>query len=247
MRRTLIAGNWKMNGTRSTAQDLAREVATAAGKSVDWLVCPPAVHLSAVAQVLEGSGVDLGAQNASEYDVGAYTGEVAASMLPELGCSHVIVGHSERRALFAETDATVAAKAARVVMNGMAPVVCVGETLAEREAGTSEAVVLRQFGAVAGALGVGGMQQMVVAYEPVWAIGTGHTATPEQAQAVHAALRGALEALDAALAAQTRIVYGGSMKPGNAAELLAMPDVDGGLIGGASLVAEDFLAIGAAV
>lgn len=246
MRRTLIAGNWKMNGSSAVARSLASAIAEGAEAGVDWLVCPPDVHLSQVASVLTDSAVAVGGQTVSEYDLGAYTGETAAPMLVDLGCQFVIVGHSERRTLFGETDLDVAAKAARAVMHGLAPVVCVGETLEEREAGATDRVVLRQLEAVAGAIGVSGMAEMVIAYEPVWAIGTGLTATPEQAQDVHAVLRGYVQQQDAALAESMRILYGGSMKPANAASLLAMPDVDGGLIGGAALSAEDFLAIGAA-
>ena len=190
--------------------------------------------------------VAIGGQTVSEYDLGAYTGETAATMLVDLGCQFVIVGHSERRTLFGETDADVAAKAARAVMHGLKPVVCVGEPLEEREAGATESFVLRQLEAVACVIGAACMADIVIAYEPVWAIGTGLTATPEQAQAVHAVLRAFVQEQDAALAETMRILYGGSMKPANAASLLAMPDVDGGLIGGASLSAEDFLAIGSA-
>ncbi|MEL7311520.1 MAG: triose-phosphate isomerase [Pseudomonadota bacterium] len=246
MRRILIAGNWKMNCLGTDAIALADGVSAGADPGVDWLVCPPDVYLGEVAKRLSGSNVQVGAQNVSEYDFGAYTGESAAGMLADVGCSFVIVGHSERRALFGETDKDVGAKAARAVIHGLAPVVCVGETLEQREAGETERVVIGQLEAVAGALGVAGMQQMVVAYEPVWAIGTGLTATPEQAQEVHAVLRSTLRAHDGALAETTRILYGGSMKPANAASLLAMPDVDGGLIGGASLKVDDFLAIGQA-
>lgn len=246
MRRNLIAGNWKMNGNGADAVALATAVAADASAAVDWLVCPPDVHLSAVSAAIADSAVSLGAQNVSEYDAGAYTGETAASMLKDVGCGFVIVGHSERRNLFGETDNDVAAKASRAILNGLAPVVCVGETLEEREAGDTDRVVVRQLQAVASAVGVQGMQGMVIAYEPVWAIGTGLTATPEQAQAVHALLRETVAGHDAGLAEEMRILYGGSMKPSNAASLLAMPDVDGGLIGGASLKASDFLAIGAA-
>ncbi|MEL7024723.1 MAG: triose-phosphate isomerase [Pseudomonadota bacterium] len=246
MRRILIAGNWKMNGLGGEAVALAEGVSAGADAGVDWLVCPPSVYLAEVIGQLRGSKVSVGAQNVSEYDFGAYTGETAAGMLADVGCEYVIVGHSERRALFGESDQDVGAKAARAVIHGLAPVVCVGETLAQREAGETERVVVGQLEAVAGALGVAGMQDMVVAYEPVWAIGTGLTATPEQAQEVHAVLRETLHGHDVALAETTRILYGGSMKPANAASLLAMPDVDGGLIGGASLKVDDFLAIGRA-
>ena len=229
-RTRLVAGNWKMHGSRSANRALLDAILKGLPKgNAQCAVCPPYPYLEQVAERLRGTPIAWGAQNVSEHAQGAYTGEVSAAMLAELGCRYVIVGHSERRQLFGETDGQVAAKfgAARAV--GLTPILCVGETLAEREAGRTEEVVARQLDAVK-------FSDAVLAYEPVWAIGTGRNATPEQAQAVHAFLRGKLNA-------DVSILYGGSVKAQNAAAIFAMPDVDGGLIGGASLVAEDFLAI----
>ena len=226
-RSRLVAGNWKMHGSRASIAALLDELVKA--NPPGCVVCPPFPFLAQVAERLRGSRIAWGAQNASEHAQGAYTGEVAAAMLAELGCRYVIVGHSERRHLYGETDAQVAAKFKAVCAAGLTPILCVGETLEERDAGRTEAVVARQLGAVQFETGV-------VAYEPVWAIGTGRNATPEQAQQVHAFLRGKVSP-------ETAIIYGGSVKPQNAAAIFAMPDVDGGLIGGASLVAKDFLDI----
>jgi len=244
MRRALVAGNWKMNGSRAMAHDLAAAIVAARPDKADVLLCPPTPYLAVVAETLAGSAVLLGAQDCSEHASGAYTGEVAASMLADCGCSHVILGHSERRQLFGDDDARVAAKVARAHGLGLKPVLCVGETLAERRADATEAVVARQLDAVLGLDGIAAiLADLVIAYEPVWAIGTGETATPDQAQAVHAFIRERVARTDAARAADMRLLYGGSVKPANAAELFAMPDIDGGLIGGASLEAEPFLAI----
>jgi triosephosphate isomerase len=236
MRARLVAGNWKMHGSRAANQRLLeaikREAASADG--VEVVVCVPFPYLQQAAGALAGSPVAWGGQTLSEHDSGAYTGEVSGTMLRDLGCRYVIVGHSERRALFGERDAQVAAKFAAAQRVGLMPILCVGETLAERERGETEAVVGRQLRAVVETVGTLG--DAVIAYEPVWAIGTGRTASPEQAQAVHAFIRGQA-------GEKVPLLYGGSVKPGNARELFAMPDVDGGLIGGASLVAEDFLAI----
>ena len=238
-RRPLVAGNWKMHGTRpGNAALLAGLMAQSRG-GCEVLVCPPAVYLADAVAVLAGSGMAVGAQDVSAEVQGAYTGEVAAPMLADIGCTHAIVGHSERRTLHGETDAQVAAKAGRALDAGLVPIVCVGETLAERDAGQTDAVVHRQLAVVIAALG-DRMGRTVVAYEPVWAIGTGRTATPEQAQAVHAAIRAQLAA---ASAAHVRVLYGGSVKADNAAALFAMPDVDGSLVGGASLKAGEFAAI----
>ena len=223
----LVAGNWKMHGSRASIAALLDSLVAA--KPQGCAVCVPFPYLAQVAERLRGSGIAWGAQNASEHAQGAYTGEVSAAMLAEFGCRYVIVGHSERRHVYGETDQQVAAKFAAVRAAGMTPILCVGETLAEREAGTTDAVVGRQLGAV-------DFRDAVLAYEPVWAIGTGRNATPEQAQEVHAFLR-------RQVGAHTPILYGGSVKPQNAAQIFAMPDVDGGLIGGASLVAKDFLDI----
>lgn len=241
----LIVGNWKMNGSLSGNARLLGELRqTDLCAAVDAAVCAPAPYLAQVQDSLQGSGIEWGAQDVSAHDAGAYTGEVAASMLRDFGCRYVIVGHSERRQYHAESDEAVALKAQRALASGITPIVCVGETLAQREAGQTEAVVRRQLAAVIHVLGhCSG--EMVVAYEPVWAIGTGHTATPDQAQAVHAVLRAQMH-LATAHAVKSRILYGGSMNPGNAAALLAQPDIDGGLIGGASLQSADFLSILAA-
>lgn len=240
-RRKLVAGNWKMHGSRAANAALLEGLLGARPFGADVAVCVPFPYLADVAVRLVGSGVGWGAQDCSAHAQGAYTGEVSAAMLRDLGCSWAIVGHSERRAYHAESDELVAAKAGAALGCGLTPIVCVGETLEQREAGQTEAVVRRQLAAVVDALGQDA-GRMVVAYEPVWAIGTGRTATPEQAQAVHALLRAQLQA--AALPAGTiRILYGGSVKPDNAATLFAQPDIDGGLIGGASLNAADFAAI----
>jgi triosephosphate isomerase len=226
-RSRLVAGNWKMHGSRASIAALLDELVKA--NPAGCAVCAPFPYLAQVAERLRGSAIAWGAQNAAEHAQGAYTGEVSASMLVEFGCRYVIVGHSERRQIYRESDAQVAAKFAAVRTAGMTPILCVGETLAEREAGKTEAVVARQLAAV-------DFRDGVLAYEPVWAIGTGRNATPEQAQAVHGFLRKKTPE-------GTLILYGGSVKPQNAAAIFAMPDVDGGLIGGASLVAKDFLDI----
>jgi triosephosphate isomerase len=230
-RSRLVAGNWKMHGSRASIAALLDELASA--NPPGCAVCPPFPFLAQVAERLRGSRIAWGAQNASEHAQGAYTGEVSAAMLAEFGCRYVIVGHSERRQLYGETDAQVAAKFAAARSAGMTPILCVGETLEERDAGRTEAVVERQLNFV---LEKNSFDNAVLAYEPVWAIGTGRNATPEQAQEVHAFLR-------KRVSPETAIIYGGSVKPQNAAAIFAMPDVDGGLIGGASLVAKDFLDI----
>ena len=228
-RARLVAGNWKMHGSRASNRALLEEVLKGLVKGVECAVCVPFPYLEQAAAQLKGSALALGAQTVSEHAQGAYTGEVSAAMLKEMGCRYVIVGHSERRQLFGERDEQAAAKYKAVRGSGMTPILCVGETLEERDAGSTEAVVARQLDAVK-------FEGGVLAYEPVWAIGTGRNATPEQAQAVHAFLRKRVPA-------ETPILYGGSVKPQNAAAIFAMPDVDGGLIGGASLVAKDFLSI----
>ena len=241
----LIAGNWKMNGSLAANEALLREVLQGLGQpACSVAVAVPAVYLAQVQALLQGSAVQLGAQDVSAHESGAYTGEVAANMLREFAVRYALVGHSERRQYHGETDAVVAAKAQRALNAGITPVVCVGETLAQREAGETEAVVKRQLAAVIQTVGQC-VTEIVVAYEPVWAIGTGKTATPEQAQAVHAVLRAQLSAVSTQ-AAKVPLLYGGSMNAGNAEQLLAQPDIDGGLIGGASLKAADFLKIIAA-
>ena len=246
MQRALIAGNWKMNGSLPANDALiagVKEGMAGAGLDVDVAVCVPAPYLHHTRAALVGSTVALGAQDVSPHASGAYTGEVAGSMLVEFGCTYVIVGHSERRGYHGETSEAVAAKVKAALAAGLTPIVCVGETLAERETGQTEATVCRQLQTVLDAIAAADLVRLVVAYEPIWAIGTGKTATPQMAQDVHAVLRTVLVRKDAATGAAARILYGGSMKPDNARELLAMPDINGGLIGGAALKAADFLAI----
>ena len=234
-----------MNGTRAVARALTRTVAAAfdGDGTVDVALCPPSVLLDVVAELLAGSRVMLGAQNVSRETAGAYTGEVTAEMLLEAGCALVLVGHSERRQYYAETDDVVAHKAARAMEAGLMPVVCLGETLDDREKDATESVVARQLDAVIHKCGAAALGDCVLAYEPVWAIGTGLTATPAEANAVHDFLRRRVAESDPQVAAGLRILYGGSVKSANASELFAMPDIDGGLIGGASLVTDEFIEI----
>ena len=247
MRRKLVAGNWKMHGSRADNSVLVEAILAAPKlESVTCVLCPPFVYLADVARMVRGSAVRLGAQNVSAEAHGAYTGEVCASMLKDVGCEFVIVGHSERRALCHESDEQVARKFAAAHSQHLIPILCVGEQLAEREAGRTFEVVGRQLEAVVALTGIASFANAVVAYEPVWAIGTGRTASPQQAQEVHAFIRQRLADRDAKIAAGLQILYGGSVKAGNARELFSQPDVDGGLIGGASLKAEEFLSIIAA-
>lgn len=232
-----------MNGSRADARELTRAIMAAGLSDVDIALCPPFVLLDVVAGLVDGSTVWLGAQNLARESAGAYTGEVAAEMLLEAGCRLVLVGHSERRQYYGETDWLVADKTARALEAGITPIICLGETLEEREAGATEPVVARQLDAVVEKCGGPALGDCVLAYEPVWAIGTGRTATPEEANAVHGFLRQRVEENDARVAAELRILYGGSVKSANANELFAMPDIDGGLIGGASLVADEFIEI----
>ncbi|HEY9396522.1 MAG TPA: triose-phosphate isomerase [Burkholderiales bacterium] len=245
MRKKLVAGNWKMHGGLAANQRLLDGLKSNAARwqGVLSAVCAPFPYLQQVRDSLRGSSIAWGAQTLSEHDVGAYTGEVSGAMLRDFECRYVIVGHSERRQLYGERDAQIAAKFQAAQRAGLIPILCVGETLAEREQGATEEVVGRQLDAVLSAAGVAALQEAVLAYEPVWAIGTGRTATPEQAQAVHRFLRERVAARDGAVAAEVQILYGGSVKAANAVELFAMPDLDGGLIGGASLVVDDFIAI----
>jgi triosephosphate isomerase len=245
MRRTLVAGNWKMNGSKASIKELLDGIKQGIGevKNADVAVCPPAVYLGEVSALLQGTSIALGAQNVSQEPAGAFTGEISVSMLKDFSCRYVIVGHSERRTLYGETDAIVAKKFAAVRAAGLIPILCIGETLDEREKGVTEDVVSRQLEAVIALEGVGALADAVIAYEPVWAIGTGKTATPEQAQQVHAYIRSRIAARDAAVAEKVRILYGGSMNGANAATLVAQPDIDGGLIGGASLKAQEFLTV----
>jgi len=247
MRQSLVIGNWKMHSSTASANALVSELLEGLAElgSVEVGVCPPYPYLAILANKISGTGLGLGAQNCADQPEGAFTGEVAAAMLADVGCSYVLLGHSERRSLYAETDAGVVAKTAQVLSQSMCPVVCVGETLEQREAGNTLAVVGEQLGAVLAAFSAQELKTMVVAYEPVWAIGTGLTASPEQAQEVHKALREQLASSDTSLGA-LRILYGGSVKAANAEELFGQPDIDGGLIGGAALKAEEFLAICAA-
>lgn len=245
MSRKLIAGNWKMNGGLAANEALVQGMLAGIGQpAADVALCVPAPYLAQLQSLLQGSPIAWGAQDVSVHEQGAYTGEVSVSMLKDFGCRYAIVGHSERRQYHGETDAVVAAKAQRALAAGITPIVCVGETLAEREAGDTEAVVKRQLAAVIHTV-AHCTTEIVVAYEPVWAIGTGKTATPEMAQAVHAVLRAQLAAATTN-PKHVHILYGGSMNAANAASLLAQPDIDGGLIGGASLKAADFLSIVAA-
>ncbi len=244
MRRKLVAGNWKMHGSLAENESLLTAIlAGMGGVQASVAVCAPFPYLAQMQSKLAGSAVAWGAQNLSHHAKGAYTGEVSATMLNDFACKYVIVGHSERRSLYGESDELVAEKYAAAQAAGLTPIFCVGETLSEREGCVTEQVVSRQLDAVLNKCGVASLTKAVVAYEPVWAIGTGVTATPDQAQAVHAFIRGKIAALDADVAAGLIIQYGGSMKPANAAVLLGQPDIDGGLIGGAALNAEEFLAI----
>ncbi|HEX5276270.1 MAG TPA: triose-phosphate isomerase [Fluviicoccus sp.] len=241
LRQKLVIGNWKMNGGYRSGQALVQSLIHA---GVNTVVAPPFIYISQLALLAAGSRVTLAAQDvAVEKSHGAYTGEVSARMLAESGVSHVIVGHSERRQYYGETDRQVAEKVLRVIEEGMIPVICVGESLQQRESGRAFEVVAAQIRAVIDHCGVAVLAAAVIAYEPVWAIGTGRTATPEDAQAMHAGLRRMVAGHDAAVAAGLRILYGGSVKADNAASLFAMPDIDGALVGGASLLANDFLAI----
>lgn len=246
VRRPLVAANWKMHGQKAQADALIRALLDGLGAldvGVDVLVCPAFVHLAQVAAALAGSSVRLGAQNLHQAEQGAFTGEVSAPMLRDVGCSHVLIGHSERRTLFGETDEVVAAKFVAAQRAGLIPVLCVGESAEQHQAGSTQDVVRQQLQAVLAVAGAEAFAAAVVAYEPVWAIGTGLTATPQQAQAVHAQIRAELQQQGCQAAAMVRVLYGGSVKAANAAELFAQPDIDGALVGGASLVAEEFLAI----
>ena len=244
MRRTLVAGNWKLNGSLESVRQLVADIKAGLGDvKADVAVCPPYVYIPEVAGLLRGSSLGYGAQDVSDQTSGAFTGEVSAPMLNDFGCKYAIVGHSERRSLYGEGDEFTARKFAAARKAGLIPILCVGELLEEREQGITEQVVARQLDAVIQLEGVAALADAVIAYEPVWAIGTGKTASPQQAQDVHAFIRGRIAALDAGVAEKVQILYGGSVKGANAAELFAMADIDGGLIGGASLQAEEFLTI----
>ena len=245
MRQVLVAGNWKMNGSRESIRSLLDGVKGGMGdvKSAEVAVCAPAIYIPLVEELLTGSEVAWGGEDLSVHASGAYTGEIAASMLNDFHCKYVIIGHSERRTYHDESDELVAEKYEAAMQAGLIPIFCIGETLEQREQGITNDVVARQVDAVINKLGVAALAKGVIAYEPVWAIGTGKTATPEQAQEVHAFIRSRVAASDASIAEAIQILYGGSMNAANASDLLAQPDIDGGLIGGASLKAEDFLAI----
>ena len=246
MRRKFVAGNWKMHGSRASAQALVDAITHAPAAACDVAVFPPFPYLPGLIARAADSTLAFGAQDVSAHDKGAYTGEVAASMIQDIGATHVLVGHSERRQYHAESNELVAEKFALAQAAGLTPVLCVGETLEQRDAGRTEEIVAAQIDAMLKRSGIAALAQALIAYEPVWAIGTGRTATPEQAQAVHAFIRGKLARENATISGSVRVLYGGSVKPDNAAALFAQPDIDGGLIGGASLVAADFLAICAA-
>jgi len=248
MRQPLVAGNWKMHGSRAENAALLSALLNRlpAQGAAEVMVCPPFVYLYETARLLKDTAVGLGAQSLCAEAQGAFTGEVSGAMLRDVGCRYVLVGHSERRQLFGEDDALVARKFVAAQSQGLVPVLCVGETLEEREGGRTNEVVARQLDAVLAVTGVAAFGTAVIAYEPVWAIGTGRNASPEQAQEVHAMIRGRVHAHDAKIGASVRILYGGSVKGANARELFAMPDIDGGLVGGASLKAEEFAQICAA-
>jgi triosephosphate isomerase len=248
MRTPLVAGNWKMNGTRASVAELAQGLVEGAGNisGAEILVCPSYVFINEVQALISESSIELGAQDLYAAPGGAYTGAISGPMLVDAGCQYVLVGHSERRALMGDTDGVVARKFAAAQEHGLTPILCVGETLDERQSDSTLAVIGRQFSTVVDAVGIESFENAVVAYEPVWAIGTGETATPQQAQEVHSALRSMAAKRSAKIAADLRLLYGGSVKAANAADLFSMADIDGGLIGGASLDASEFLAICAA-
>ena len=245
MRQLMVAGNWKMNGTRDMAYALTQQIErkTRICKQVEVALFPPAPYLTDLHNLTAASSLQLGAQNLCAQDNGAYTGEVSASMLLDTGCRYVLCGHSERRALFGECDSVVADKFAKALSSGLIPLLCVGETLAQREADETFAIIRRQIDAVIKPYGIAAFERAIIAYEPVWAIGTGRTASPDEAQAVHRYIRDYLAGYSTEVAAGLRILYGGSVKADNASALFAMEDIDGGLIGGASLIAEEFNAI----
>jgi len=245
MRKPFVAGNWKLNGSRDSIKTLISGIVAGMGRvnSAEVVVCPSFVYISEVAGMLEGSAVQYGSQDVAKEDSGAYTGEISVSMLKDIDCKYAIIGHSERREYYGDTDKVVAEKFVAAQKGGVTPILCVGEVLEERESGQTEAVVERQLKAIVDLAGIKALAQSVIAYEPVWAIGTGKTASPAQAQAVHAFIRQWVSNQDAGTAEKVQILYGGSVKAANAKELFSMADIDGGLIGGASLVAEEFISI----
>jgi triosephosphate isomerase len=245
MRQPMVAGNWKMNGSSDSVKELIAGIRAGMDSvnNAEVVVCPPAVYIPRVCGAADGSAIKVGAQNVCDQDQGAFTGEISGAMLKDVGCEYAIIGHSERRSLYGESDELVARRFAAARRNGIKPVFCIGETLEEREQGITNDVCARQIDAVIALEGVEALADGVIAYEPVWAIGTGKTASPEQAQEVHAFIRGKIAGLNKEVAEGLRILYGGSMNPANAVELIGQADIDGGLIGGASLKAEDFLTI----
>ena len=244
MRKTIVAGNWKMNASKESVNSLIKGILSGmSGVSSEVIVCAPFPYLSQVETLISNSSLMLGAQNLNVNTKGAFTGEVSADMIKDFGAQHVIVGHSERRSLYGESSTVVAEKIKAAIDSRLIPLLCVGESLEERESGNTEAVVAEQLGAVINLLGIEAFEGIIIAYEPVWAIGTGLTASPEQAQAVHSFIRGLLADSSESIAEKTPILYGGSMNAGNAADLISCSDIDGGLIGGAALKAEDFLQI----
>ena len=244
MRKTIVAGNWKMNASKDSVDNLIKDLLTGMdGITSEVLVCAPFPYLAQVELLIQGSKVMLGAQNLNTNASGAYTGEVSADMIKDFGARHVIVGHSERRSLYGETSAMVAEKTKAALNAGLTPLLCIGESIEQRDSGNTEAVIEKQFSAVIELVGIEAFNQIIIAYEPVWAIGTGVTATPEQAQEAHLFIRSLLAKNDESVAQKTPILYGGSMNASNASELISCADIDGGLIGGAALKAEDFLQI----
>ena len=244
MRKTIVAGNWKMNASKDSVESLVTDILSGASDvSAEIIVCAPFPYLSQVEVLIEGSNLMLGAQNLNVNASGAFTGEVSAEMIKDFGANHVIVGHSERRSLYGETSEIVAEKTKAAIDSGLTPILCLGESLDQRESGKTESVVSEQLNKVIKMVGIEAFNNIIIAYEPVWAIGTGVTATPEQAQAVHKFIRDLLASSDQDIADKTAILYGGSMNAGNAVELISCADIDGGLIGGAALKAEDFLQI----
>jgi len=243
MRRTLVAANWKMNGNKSSNEALLEAFKKGFDGSADTAIFPPALYISQLAESLKGTDIAFGVQNSYFEEKGAFTGELSLSMIKESGCKYVLIGHSERRELFGETNDLVAKKVEAALAADLIPMLCIGETLDQRESGVTEKVCKEQIDAVLSKVGIAAFEKIVIAYEPVWAIGTGKTASPEQAQDVHAFIRQLLAAEDASVAAKTRILYGGSVKAASAEALFGQPDIDGGLVGGASLMADEFVAI----
>lgn len=245
MRKPLIAGNWKMNGNKETIKALINDINSKLMciHDIDTVVAPPCIYLPLLNEINQNNNLKLAAQNTSQYDKGAYTGEISLNMLKEFNCEYVIVGHSERRTLFAETNQIIAEKFKAIQTAQLIPILCVGETLEQREANMTTEIVLEQINSVITCVGIEAFKNSIIAYEPVWAIGTGKTATPEQAQSVHSTVREHLAKEHATIASNIRILYGGSIKGGNAKDLLTQPDIDGGLVGGASLIAHEFITI----